>query len=320
MYVVFNFEKDTYDSEFMNVILPDSFSVYTSSNTPIEEFGEDSISYLFSIGVDVDIIANDAHERKSQEINENFLNFFRKDKKLKLTPNIWTHSTHSEDLIKHLKSGGDFISKKEDLSKFNVPDKGKFATYVNQFSPNFKKGSIFSGFETHPFLITTELPDDAFQPNWNSKNYDNLIDSQNVGVLKPEYRKSKHFKLWRKNKNGDYILIENRKTINESKKGHYVDFNNMIGEDISLEVWDNGEYLELQSIVVPKSERKQGIGTKIMNLLTDYADETGKDMYLTPDVGLGASSFNRLVKFYKRFGFEKNRDFSKSHYMVYHAR
>jgi hypothetical protein len=145
---------------------------------------------------------------EEQQLNEGLFDRFKKNEIFKQNPNIWTHTTYSEELINHLKSGGDFIGKKEDLSKFNVPDKGSFATSVNQHSPNFKKGSIFHGFELHPYLITTDLPDDAFQPNWNSKNYDNFNDSQNIGVLKPGYRGSENFKLWKKNKNNEFELIK----------------------------------------------------------------------------------------------------------------
>lgn len=144
---------------------------------------------------------------EEHEINEGILDRFKKKIIFKQKPNIWTHTTYSKELMDHLKNGGDFIGKKEELDKFNIPDKGNFATYINQHSPNFKKGSIFQGFEQYPYLITTELPDYAFQPNWNSKNYDNLIDSQNVGVLKPEYRNSNNFNLWNKNKDGEFELM-----------------------------------------------------------------------------------------------------------------
>ena len=126
-------------------------------------------------------------------------------KAFKLTPNTWTHLTSSEELMKDLKKGKKFIGKKEDLSKFNIQDKGSFRTSTNQEAPNFKKGGIFSGYEASPYLITTELGDEAFQPNWNARNYDNLGDSNNVGVLKPTYRDAKHFKLWKRDKKGQYV-------------------------------------------------------------------------------------------------------------------
>jgi len=145
---------------------------------------------------------------KEQEQNEGLFDRFKSKEVFKQKPNIWTHTTYSDELFNHLLNGGDFVGAKEDLTKFNVPNKGPFATFVNQHAPNFKKGSIFHGFETHPYLITTELPDEAFQPNWNSRNYDNLEDSQNVGALKPDYRGAKNFKLWKKNKNRQFELVK----------------------------------------------------------------------------------------------------------------
>jgi hypothetical protein len=142
------------------------------------------------------------------KLDEGIFDRFKKKEIFKQRPNIWTHLTDSEELVNNLKSGHDFIGKKELLTKFNVPMKGAFATYVNQHSPNFKKGSIFQGFEQHSYLITTELPDEAFQPNWNRRNYDNLTDSQNVAVLKPEYRDAKYFRLWKLNKNNEFELIQ----------------------------------------------------------------------------------------------------------------
>lgn len=131
-------------------------------------------------------------------------NKFKKDKEEVLTKdqvinsNTWTHATWNPKLINHLLGGKDFIGNKEDLKDFNVPQKGPFATFVNRNAPNFLKGDIFHGFEANSYLITTDLDDEAFQPNWNGRNYDNFKDSANVGVLKPEYRDAKNFKLWKR--------------------------------------------------------------------------------------------------------------------------
>ena len=141
-------------------------------------------------------------------LDEGFFDKLRGKELFKQKSNIWTHSTSSEDLINRLLRGDDFIGKKEDLNDFNVPQKGSFATFVNQYAPNFKKGSIFHGFDRHPYLITTDLPDEAFQPNWNSRNYDSFKDSANVGVLKPDYRKAEHFKIWKRTKDGNYELLK----------------------------------------------------------------------------------------------------------------
>lgn len=122
---------------------------------------------------------------------------FDKDEVIK--SDTWTHSTWNPELINHLLSGKDYVGKKEDLKDFNVVNKkvhGK--DQANIHAPNFKKGSIFQGYEANPYLITTDLDDKAFQPNWNGINYDDLNDSSNVAVLRPEYRDAKHFKLWKR--------------------------------------------------------------------------------------------------------------------------
>ncbi len=120
------------------------------------------------------------------------------DKKEVVKSDTWTHSTWSADLINHLLSGKPYIGKKEKLDDFNVPLTGFLKGKTNINSPNFKKGEIFSGFESNKYLITTDLDDKAFQPNWNGSNYDALDKSQNVGVLKPEYRDAKNFKFWKR--------------------------------------------------------------------------------------------------------------------------
>lgn len=74
--------------------------------------------------------------------------------------------------------------------------------------------------------------------------------------------------------------------------------------------------INLSRIVVDESKRNQGLGTKAMNDLIQYADTTGKTITLSPSADFGATSVNRLKDFYKQFGFvenkSKNKDFSIS--------
>lgn len=116
------------------------------------------------------------------------------------------------------------------------------------------------------------------------------------------------------------ILTESqvKKIVSTLIEGRYLDSSIFVDDDdISLEVWDNGDYLELSTIVIPEDMRKKGIGTEIINKLKKYADNVKKDIYLTPDISFGGTSFQRLVRFYKRMGFKRNKDQSKSHFMVY---
>jgi GNAT superfamily N-acetyltransferase len=88
---------------------------------------------------------------------------------------------------------------------------------------------------------------------------------------------------------------------------------------IELDLYDTGKYLELSKIVVPKKSRGEGIGTELMQKIVDFADQTGKDVRLTPSTSFGATSTDRLKKFYKRFGFVKNDDYAFRDTMVrYH--
>lgn len=82
--------------------------------------------------------------------------------------------------------------------------------------------------------------------------------------------------------------------------------------NIKLELYDNGTYLQLGRIEIPKESRGSGTGTKVMNIITDLADKENKKIYLTPSKDFGASSVKRLEAFYKGFDFVKNTDKSET--------
>jgi len=72
----------------------------------------------------------------------------------------------------------------------------------------------------------------------------------------------------------------------------------------------NPNTIKLDSIRVSKDARKQGVGSAVMQEITDFADARGLRIVLTPgqkDDGHGTTSRSRLVKFYKRFGFYENK-------------
>ena len=89
---------------------------------------------------------------------------------------------------------------------------------------------------------------------------------------------------------------------------------------ISHAVSENDRAITVSKIVVPEGARKQGVGTAAMQELTDYADEVGKRIELSPSTDFGATSKARLERFYKQFGFEKNtgraRDFTTRETMI----
>ena len=95
------------------------------------------------------------------------------------------------------------------------------------------------------------------------------------------------------------------------------DFSSQLKADhnlTSLNLYESGGDLKLDTIIVPKEERKAGVGTAVMNKITDYADANGKRVTLSPAVKddfQGTTSRARLVKFYKRFGFVENKGRNK---------
>jgi GNAT superfamily N-acetyltransferase len=82
-----------------------------------------------------------------------------------------------------------------------------------------------------------------------------------------------------------------------------------LGVDEMISERDNE--IHVGKIVVPKDSRGAGTGTRAMQLLTEYADQTGKRIVLTPSKDFGASSVARLKTFYKRFGFVENKGRNK---------
>ena len=88
-----------------------------------------------------------------------------------------------------------------------------------------------------------------------------------------------------------------------------------------LDVYESAKTpkITLSRIEVPKEMRGQGMGTQALDELTQYADQTGKTVALSPSKDFGATSVDRLKDFYKRFGFVenkgRNKDFSISESM-----
>jgi len=85
---------------------------------------------------------------------------------------------------------------------------------------------------------------------------------------------------------------------------------------ITVFVIESGDVITVQSLIVPRGARKQGTGTQVMQELVAYADEVGKRMEVSPglkDPYHGTTSHGRLIKFYKGFGFVRNRGRSKDY-------
>lgn len=81
--------------------------------------------------------------------------------------------------------------------------------------------------------------------------------------------------------------------------------------NIDISIYGNNKrgYV-LSQIVIPEKERNQGIGTKVMQYITDIADSEAAAVALTPDSTFGGS-VGKLMDFYKRFGFVANKGRNK---------
>ncbi|MEU7030069.1 GNAT family N-acetyltransferase [Streptomyces sp. NPDC046275] len=90
-----------------------------------------------------------------------------------------------------------------------------------------------------------------------------------------------------------------------------------------VDLWisfDSAGHLALHKLVVPRTLRNQGIGTRVMRLLIAEADRQGVTATLSPSSEFGATSVHRLRRFYRRFGFSVNggrvKDYTTAHSMI----
>lgn len=74
---------------------------------------------------------------------------------------------------------------------------------------------------------------------------------------------------------------------------------------ISKTLSDNDNYITLDKIIM--NNKGNGLGSKFMRDLCYWADDNKVIICLTPSDSFGASSVNRLKKFYKKFGFIDNK-------------
>lgn len=78
-----------------------------------------------------------------------------------------------------------------------------------------------------------------------------------------------------------------------------------------LDIYENRTSLILSKIIIKDEYKGEGFGSKVMQDLVDYADQNKKIVALTPASDFGGSK-DRLIQFYKRFGFKHNKGVHKS--------
>jgi ribosomal protein S18 acetylase RimI-like enzyme len=74
-----------------------------------------------------------------------------------------------------------------------------------------------------------------------------------------------------------------------------------------LIIFEKNNHIEVNQIRINNQHKNQGYGTKIMNDIIEHANKTLKVITLTPTNDFGSDEL-RLIEFYKRLGFVKNKN------------
>ncbi len=104
-------------------------------------------------------------------------------------------------------------------------------------------------------------------------------------------------------------------SINEKVKNLMDELENNYPVDLYISYYKNNNVIILSKIVIIKQDRSQGIGSKIMEKICDFADENNLRIGLTPSSDFGGSK-SRLIKFYKNFGFKNYKGYEFRESMV----
>lgn len=111
-----------------------------------------------------------------------------------------------------------------------------------------------------------------------------------------------------------YHLNENA-NINDLVNTLVNDIKNRYSVDLSIQYSRINNAIIISKIVVPKDKRGTGIGTDAMREIIKFADNYKLPILLTPSSDFGGSK-NRLISFYKNFGFIPNKNSEYNETMV----
>jgi predicted GNAT family N-acyltransferase len=212
-------------------------------------------------------------------------------------------------------------------------------TFIIQYNPNKSYSNILQQIIhelTHvKQVVKNELKstDDVKSVIWDGKVFISAKDL--INMMKKDFNQYKNLP-WEKEAYGNQkkyydMFLKSQEFKNLVDKDS--NLNNIISNlneniedkiekqfDIIADIYERNDYIVLSRMEIPKEKRGTGIGTKAMNVLINYADSVGKDIFLTPSTDFGASSKSRLEKFYRGFGFVpnkgKNKDFRSRETMV----
>ena len=86
------------------------------------------------------------------------------------------------------------------------------------------------------------------------------------------------------------------------------------GVDLSLADHNFNDETHLSMIEVPLEQRRGGVGSQIMRMVTDYADQNKRTLTLSPEYrGRGGPSKDKLTAWYREFGFVPNKGRNKDY-------
>ena len=100
-------------------------------------------------------------------------------------------------------------------------------------------------------------------------------------------------------------------SIREQKSVSELESNLEKKYDVTLDLYQNKDFLELDKIIVTEDQRNTGVGSNVMREVIDFANKKGLTIALTPSTSYGATSIDRLKGFYKGLGFVENKGINK---------
>jgi len=107
-----------------------------------------------------------------------------------------------------------------------------------------------------------------------------------------------------------YKIAQNFSTNKEIEKSNeelQTIIKNLEQEYPGLDLWiyENERKIELSQITVPLEMRHQGIGSKIIGIIKDFARKRGKPLVISPEAERGYKK--KLEEFYRGHGFVHNK-------------
>ena len=153
--------------------------------------------------------------------------------------------------------------------------------------------SVGGGSRTDAPLAVTKLPSGHV---YLVNGYHRLVDAMNSG---------------KDTVSVEYVPYERVAILWKQEREQDIKYGKQFNEEVEVSLHgDAKKGYTLSKIEVSGDERNAGQGTKAMQDIVDRMDAEGAIIALTPDDAFGGNK-NRLIKFYKRFGFVPNKGRNK---------